>query len=69
MVANAPILASESTAARLLDLSLTEFRRLVREGLLPPGREIAPGVIRWDVETLRRIVTGERARPDTGFDL
>ena len=66
MVAQAPILASESTAARLLDLSLTEFRRLVAEGMLPPGRPIAPGVIRWDVETLRRISSGQAA--DEGID-
>lgn len=66
MVAHAPILASEGTAARLLDLSLIEFRRLVREGLLPPGRQIAPGVIRWDVETLRQIASGQAA--DEGID-
>lgn len=66
MVAHAPILASESTAARLLDLSLAEFRRLVSEGALPPGREIAPGLIRWDVETLRRIASGQAA--DEGVD-
>lgn len=66
MVAHAPILAADSTAARLLDLSLTDFLRLVSEGLLPPGREIAPGVTRWDVETLRRIASGQAA--DEGID-
>jgi len=50
----------------LLDMSVTEFRRLVREGLLPPGREIAPGVIRWDVKMLRRIASGQAA--DEGVD-
>lgn len=66
MAAHDPIMVAERNAARKLDLSLTEFRRLVGEGLLPPGRQIAPGVIRWDVETLRRIASGQAA--DEGID-
>lgn len=66
MAAHDPIMVAEQNAARKLDLSLTEFRRLVREGLLPPGREIVPGIIRWDVETLRRIGRGDAA--DEGID-
>lgn len=54
-----PILASEASAARLLDLRLKEFRALVSEGVLPRGREIAPGLVRWPVDDLRRIATGE----------
>lgn len=54
-----PILASETSAARLLDMKLAEFRSLVEAGHLPRGREIAPGLWRWATEDLRRIVSGE----------
>lgn len=59
MPAPAPILANESTAARLLDLKPGEFRSLVQAGHLPKPREIAPGVPRWVVDDLRRIASGE----------
>jgi hypothetical protein len=53
-----PIFASARTAARLLDMSVAEFQRLVAEGALP-----GPGPLdRWDVEELRRIARGEAAR-------
>ena len=38
-----PIFASDVTAARLLDLRTNQFMDLVKQGHLPPGREIAPG--------------------------
>lgn len=57
----APILASETSAARLLDMKVGEFRRLVEAGHLPRGREIAPGMVRWATEDLRRIACGEAA--------
>ena len=53
-----PIMASETTAARLLDLRTNEFKALVDRGHLPPGHEIAPGVVRWDTEVLKRISVG-----------
>ena len=53
------ILASETSAARLLDMKVAEFRSLVDAGHLPPGREIAPGLVRWPVDNLRRIASGE----------
>lgn len=56
-----PIFAGEATAARLLDLKTEAFRDLVRAGHLPRGREIAPGVVRWAVDELRRIASGEAA--------
>jgi len=55
----APILASETSAAKLLDMKPAEFCALVERGHLPRGREIAPGYIRWDVEDLRRIIRGD----------
>lgn len=59
MSGSTPILASETSAARLLDMKLTEFRSLVEAGHLPHGREIAPGMIRWNTDDLRRIANGD----------
>lgn len=59
MSAQAPILASEVSAAKLLDMNPREFRALVDAGHLPRGKEIAPGMIRWAVDELRRIASGE----------
>lgn len=56
---SAPILASENNAAKLLDLKVSDFRALVAKGLLPRGREIAPGLLRWSVDDLRRIASGD----------
>lgn len=53
-----PIYASEKTAAELLDMKPAEFLRLVDGGHLPRGREIAPGVIRWEADELRAIGRG-----------
>lgn len=54
-----PLLASEETAAKLLDMKPAEFRALVQTGHLPRGREIVPGLVRWDSETLRQIGRGD----------
>lgn len=64
MTRHTPILASDKTAAALLDLTPAEFRCLVECGSLPRGRELAPGVVRWDTEELRRIAKGEPADED-----
>lgn len=61
MGAVAPILASEPTAAKLLDMKLSEFHDLVERGQLPRGREIAPGFVRWGVDDLLRIAKGDAA--------
>lgn len=55
------ILSSERSAARLLDMKVPEFRYLVETGHLPRGREIAPGVVRWVTDDLRRIASGHAA--------
>lgn len=62
----APILVSEAKAAQLLDMKPAEFRALVEGGHLPKGREIAPCVVRWDVDALRMIGSG--AAVDGGID-
>lgn len=59
MAKSSPIFASERTAAELLDMRVSEFRTLVTAGLLPRGREITPGLVRWSVDDLRRILAGE----------
>jgi len=53
-----PIWAKESTAAKLMDMTTAQFRELVEKGYLPRGREIAPGVTRWSVDELSKIVSG-----------
>lgn len=58
------ILAKDTTAAKMLDMRPSEFRRLVEGGFLPRGREVAPGMVRWPVEDLRRIVNGDAVGPD-----
>jgi len=58
MTSHTPIFASERTAAKLLDMSVAEFQRLVSEGALPGAGPLD----RWDVEELRRIARGEAAR-------
>lgn len=61
MARHTPILAGEKSAAELLDMQPAEFLALVEAGCFPRGREIAPGVIRWPVDDLRRIACGEAA--------
>lgn len=57
-----PIWAKEATAAKLMDMTTAQFRELVEKGYLPTGREIAPGVTRWSVEELARIVRGDASQ-------
>jgi predicted HTH domain antitoxin len=60
-----PIFASERTAARLLDMSVAAFKRLVKEGSLPPATRFD----RWDVEELRQIMRGDAAKYGQRLDL
>ena len=63
----APLFASETIAAQLLDMKPAEFRALVEGGHLPKGKEIAPGFVRWEVDALRLIGSGG-AIEDGGMD-
>ena len=56
----APIFASERSAANLLDMKPGEFRSLVEGGHLPGPRTIG-GIDRWDVDELRKVISGEAA--------
>jgi predicted DNA-binding transcriptional regulator AlpA len=53
------IMVRESTAAKMLELSVSEFRNLIALGSLPQGRVIGPRVTRWDVEALRSVARGD----------
>lgn len=61
MRSNQPIYANERNAAKLFDVSVSQFRSLVQQGHLPPGRTIAPGLMRWNVPEILAIVEGRAA--------
>jgi len=57
----------DTTAARMLDLSAAEFRKLVSAGALPPPARIGTHE-RWNVDQLRAILRGDAARPNDDFE-
>jgi hypothetical protein len=60
-----PILATQRTAARMLDMSVREFEELVEAGSLP-----RPAVFnRWNVDDLKQIASGKAAFNDDVIDL
>lgn len=63
-----PILASERTAARLLDMPQSKFSRYVRNGALPAPVRVGEDM-RWRVADLEKIASGEAARPPEEDDL
>ncbi len=60
-----PLFVKDTGAARLLDMSTKEFRRLVEQGALPRPVNFD----RWDVEQLKSVMRGDAHRPDQGFEL
>jgi predicted DNA-binding transcriptional regulator AlpA len=54
-----PMYASAKTAAKLLDMKISEFLALVSNGILPRPKKLGP-LERWDAEELRAICRGER---------
>ncbi len=52
------MLASDLKAAKLLDMTRAEFLERVETGVLPKPCDIG-GLKRWDMATIRKIVTGE----------
>lgn len=63
MPKSVPYLAvKDSTAAKMLELSLYRFRELVAVGALPPAVEIIPDVHRWRVTDLEAILDGHAAK-------
>lgn len=57
------IAASERTAAKMLDMTATDFRRLVDAGSLPRPHRIG-GMERWRVADLEAIVSGKAAEDE-----
>jgi hypothetical protein len=53
-----PIFATDTTAARLLDMKPAEFRAQVDAGNLPRPHMIGT-IERFDVDELRRVIRGE----------
>lgn len=49
---------SEFTAARMLELTTSEFRAMRDAGTLPPPRSLC-GIERYDVDEIRRVIRGE----------
>lgn len=58
MVVFEPICVGATKAAKLLDIKPSEFRDLVRAGVLPPPRPLG-NFERWDVEQLKAIAGGK----------
>lgn len=68
MGSQAPMFASERSAAALLDMKPAEFRRLVSAGALPPPVRIG-ALERWNVAQIEAALRGDAARPDGEFEL
>lgn len=62
-----PILLKEASAARMLDMTVAEFRHLVDMGVLPKPGKCGP-LLRWNAEEVRAIATGETAKPPSSFE-
>lgn len=63
-----PIAVRDTKAAAMLDMSATEFRRLVERGALPPPSRIGD-LERWRVDQIEAILRADAALPDEDFDL
>ncbi|RVV99724.1 hypothetical protein EKE94_03325 [Mesobaculum littorinae] len=62
------IAVRETTAAAMLDMPATEFRRLVSVGALPQPCRIGRHE-RWRVDQIEAILSGGAALPDEDFEL
>ena len=58
-----PMFAGERSAAALLDMQPSEFRRLVEVGALPRPRRIG-NLERWDTAELYSIIRGDITSAD-----
>ena len=63
-----PVYARNATAARLLDMPVSRFRALVRQGILPPPVRIAD-MERWKIPEFLAILDGSAARPPRFEDI
>lgn len=63
-----PLAVRDTKAAAMLDMSATEFRRLVERGALPPPTRIG-GLERWRVDQIDAILRGDAALPKEDIEL
>ena len=63
-----PIAVKDVTAAAMLDMPVTEFRRLVRSGALPPALRIGKHE-RWMVDQLEAVLKAASTLPSEDFEL
>ncbi|TDK50831.1 hypothetical protein [Antarcticimicrobium luteum] len=63
-----PIAVRDTTAAGLLDMPVSEFRRLVNCGALPPPVTVAQHE-RWIVGQIEAILSGRADLPTEEFEL
>ncbi len=59
MTAHQCIYVAEKNAAKMLDMPLADFRRLVAGGSLPPPFRIGGEMERWRVADLDALISGE----------
>lgn len=59
----------DTSAARMLDMSATDFRRLVQRGVFPPPVRLESGLERWRVSDIEAILSGKAAFPDEDIEL
>lgn len=58
MASPTPLLAvREATAARMLDMTLKDFRHLVQIGALPAPVDLPGKILRWRVSDLKAILS------------
>lgn len=55
---------TDRTAATMLDMSATQFSRLVSAGALPQPVTLPGGIARWRVADLVAIIDGFAAKPE-----
>lgn len=58
-----PIAVKDTTAASMLDLPASEFRRLVEAGVLPAPCRIGK-YERWRVDMIEAVVNGDASWPE-----
>jgi predicted DNA-binding transcriptional regulator AlpA len=58
------IAVTEKTAAKMMDMAPTEFRRLVRSGSLPLPVKITGKLERWRVSDLESVLNGSAMNED-----
>ena len=65
---HAPLAVRAQTAAAMLDMTPTDFTRLVNAGALPPPVRIGTHE-RWHVAQIEAIIRGNAAKPSEDFEL